>query len=357
MSLEARIRVTRGSLHLDVELKASAGETVVLLGPNGAGKSTLVEALAGLVRPDEAELRLDGQTLEATRSGVYVPAQRRPIGMMFQGLWLFPHLSVRENIAYGLRARGWSRRAAREQIQPLLEKLNLLALADRRATQLSGGEAQRVALARALAPQPRLLLLDEPLSALDLESRARMRSFLQRLLAEFDGVRLMITHDPNEALLLADHLVILEAGRVVQTGPPEQVHARPRTPYVAALAGVNLLSGILTREQGRILLRNGSLRLPAPPFDLSPGRAVQATIPPAAVTIRPAGSGEPGAGTLEGRIEAMELWGEHVLLKLDTEPRLCAEIPSRKVRDQGLKHGTRVWATLDPDALVVYPNA
>ena len=241
MSLYARVALERGAFSLDVELCLEPGRTVALIGPNGSGKSTLVEALAGLLPIARGEIALDGRALECPDKGVRLAPQDRPVGVLFQGLWLFPHLSVVDNVAYGLWARGERRPRARARVAPLLERLDLTDLAERRPDALSGGEAQRVALARALAPQPRLLLLDEPLSALDLESRPRTRAFLQEALTEFAGPRLVITHDPLEALLLADHLVVLEEGRVVQSGATQDVRSHPRTRYVATLAGVNLL--------------------------------------------------------------------------------------------------------------------
>jgi molybdate transport system ATP-binding protein len=197
VSLEACVRVRRGEFELDCALEASAGETLVVAGPNGAGKSTLVEALAGLLPLDDGQLLLDGEVLERSSDGTRVPARRRSVGIVFQGLWLFPQLSARENVGYGLRARGVSRREARTRADALLGRLELDSVGDRKPSELSGGEAQRVALARALAVEPRLLMLDEPLSALDVERRPRVRALLQATLEEFSGVRLVITHDPR----------------------------------------------------------------------------------------------------------------------------------------------------------------
>lgn len=354
MSLMAQVRLERGDFELDVELGVQAGHTLVLLGPNGSGKSTLVEALAGLVRIDEGEIILDGQLLERPRDGVHVRPQRRSIGVMFQGLWLFPHMTVRDNVAYGLWAQGMRRRRARRQADPLLERLGLSALADRRPRQLSGGEAQRVALARALSVQPRLLLLDEPLSALDLESRPRTRSFLQLALREFGGVRLVVTHDPLEAQLLGDHLMVLENGRVAQSGPVDEVRKKPRTPYIATLAGVNLLCGRIEQRgsQWRFLSPEGELEveLREPP----PAGATFATIHPAQVKLGCSRPEAPGPNVLRGRVESLQLEGHRILLRLATKPPLLAEISMSELSPQELQPGTEVWAVVPPAEIEVY---
>ncbi len=235
MSLEALIRLSRGDFRLDAELRVDEGQTVALVGPNGAGKSTLVDALAGLLRIDGGSVVLDGECLDEPAAGLHLPPRQRSIGVLFQQLYLFPHLSVRDNVSFPLVARGRRWRAARAETADLLERLDLAPIARRRARELSGGEAQQVALARALAARPRLLLLDEPLSALDVERRPRLRQVLRELLDEVAGVRLLITHDRTEARRLADRLVVLEAGRVVQAGTPAELSAAPRTPYVASL--------------------------------------------------------------------------------------------------------------------------
>jgi molybdate transport system ATP-binding protein len=235
VSLEARIALSRGDFRLDAEFRVGLGETVALVGPNGAGKSTLVDALAGLLRVDRGRVVLDGECLDAPAQGLHLPPRQRSIGVLFQQLYLFPQLSVRDNVSFPLVARGQRWRAARAETADLLERLGLAPIARRRARELSGGEAQQVALARALAPRPKLLLLDEPLSALDVERRPRLRQVLRELLDEVAGVRLLITHDRTEARRLADRFVVLEAGRVVQAGTPAELSAAPRTPYVASL--------------------------------------------------------------------------------------------------------------------------
>lgn len=255
MSLEAHVSVTLGALDLDVALEVATGEVVAVVGPNGAGKTTLLRALAGLVPLAGGRVVLDGAVLEDPSTGAWVPTEQRPIGYVFQDYLLFPHLSVLENVAFGLRCRGTDRRGARTTAQSWLERLDLADHAGDRPGALSGGQAQRVALARALATRPRLLLLDEPLAALDAATRLDVRAHLRRHLSTFDGARLLVTHDPVEAMVLADRLVVVEAGRVVQTGTPTEISRRPRSPYVARLVGLNLLRG--RGRGGRIRLVGG----------------------------------------------------------------------------------------------------
>jgi len=215
------------------------GETVALLGPNGSGKSSLLETAAGLLRADRGEISLDGRVL--TGVGVHVPPHRRRVALLAQDPLLFPHLSARDNVAFGPRSAGVARSAAREQADRLLAEVEAGRLGDSRPGALSGGQAQRVALARALAAEPALLLLDEPMAALDVAVLPGLRQTLRRVLA--DRTTVLVTHDVLDALLLADRVVVLEAGRVVEEGPSADVLARPRSSFAARLAGLNLVRG------------------------------------------------------------------------------------------------------------------
>ncbi|MCC7019346.1 MAG: ATP-binding cassette domain-containing protein [Ardenticatenales bacterium] len=241
MSFDARVRLRRGPLHLDVALTAAAGETCAIVGPNGAGKSTLLAVAAGLVRPDAGRVALDGVVLDqvdvddsgrVVRPPVHVPPRARPIGVVFQDLALFPHLSAAENAAFPLRARGTPAAEARARALAALDHFGVLARADARPGALSGGEAQRVALARALIAQPRLLLLDEPLAALDRPARARIRALLRDVLGAFEGVAVLITHDPRDAEALADRLIVLEDGVVTQSGAIDDVMSAPKGAFL-----------------------------------------------------------------------------------------------------------------------------
>ena len=240
--LIADFLVRRGAFALDIQLHAAAGEVVALLGPNGAGKSTAVRALAGLLAIADGRIAIAGVTV--ADEGVHCPPYERPIGVVFQDYLLFPHLSVLDNVAFGPRTQGQSRHAARRIAAGWLERMAIAELASARPRSISGGQAQRVALARALATDPQLLLLDEPLAALDARTRLVVRSELRRHLADYSGAAVLVTHDPVDAAALADRLVVIESGRVVQSGSPAEVARRPRTDYVARLVGLNLLTGV-----------------------------------------------------------------------------------------------------------------
>ncbi len=218
---------------LDVDFTCDPGEVVAVIGPNGAGKSTLVHALAGLV-PATGSIDLDGEQLGR-------PARERDVGLVFQDQLLFPHLSALANVAFGPRARGLTRTEAETRARGWLERFGIAELADRRPGQLSGGQAQRVAIARALATQPRLLLLDEPMSGLDVRVATALRIELARHLAAYEGVAMLVTHDAIDALTVADRVLVLDEGRIAQFGTPAEVSQRPRTEHVARLVGLNVV--------------------------------------------------------------------------------------------------------------------
>jgi molybdate transport system ATP-binding protein len=248
--LAARIVVERAAFRLDVALRVPAGSTTAVVGPNGAGKSTLLRALAGLAPLTAGRVALDGRELEraggAAAGGTgdaRIPAERRGIGVVFQDHLLFPHLSALQNVAFGPRAHGVARAVAEERARALLDRLGIAHLADRRPARLSGGQSQRVALARALVLEPTLLLLDEPMAALDAGTRLDVRDLLADELRRFGGAAVLVTHDPVDALALADRIHVLEDGRQVQEGAPAEVAARPATAYVARLVGMNRLEG------------------------------------------------------------------------------------------------------------------
>ncbi|MCM6776994.1 ATP-binding cassette domain-containing protein [Nocardia sp. CDC159] len=230
-----------------VELTVAPGEVLAVLGPNGAGKSTLLEVVAGLLRPDTGRIELGGRTLTDVSGATLVPPHRRGISMLAQDPLLFPHLSVAANVAFGPRSRGLRPRAARAVAREWLAAVDAVALAERRPGELSGGQAQRVALARALAVEPDLVLLDEPMAALDVATAPAMRALLRRVLrGERNGkgaTAILVTHDIVDALTLADRVVVLESGRIVEQGPVATVLSRPRSAFAARIAGVNLLLG------------------------------------------------------------------------------------------------------------------
>jgi molybdate transport system ATP-binding protein len=349
MSLEAAVGLTLGRLNLEVELEVGTGELVVLLGPNGAGKTTLLRALAGLLALDRGRVVLDGAVLEDTKTHTWVPTERRSIGFVFQDYLLFPHLSALENVAFGLRARGLGRAEARRRAAAWLDRVGLTAHAGARPRALSGGQAQRVALARAMVAEPRLLLLDEPLAALDAATRTELRRDLRRQLAAFDGTRLLVTHDPLEAMALADRLVVLEGGRVTQTGSPAQVSERPRSGYVAELVGVNLYRG---RADGAAVELAGGGRLIAAGDHR--GEVFAAVHPRAVALHRRVPEGTP-RNVLAGTADTVDVVGDRVRVRVAGQVPIVAEVTPAAVGELHLADGGPVWASVKATEVTVYP--
>lgn len=337
--LDSRLITERSGFHLDTALRIDQGETVALLGPNGAGKSTAVGALAGLVALDGGFMRLGDRVLEDAAAGVFVPPAERGIGVMFQDGILFPHMSALENVAFGLRARRAPRREARLKAAGWLEAVGLERLADRRPDRLSGGQRQRVALARALITEPSMLLLDEPFSALDISARTGLRRLLRDHLAGFPGPALLITHDPTEAFLLADRLIILENGAVAQEGSADQIRLRPASPYAADLAGVNLVVGTASER----VLAVGDHHLVV--AEAVSGRAI-ATIHPRAISIhldRPGGSPRNSWRTT---IERIDHHADRVRVQTCGPLPVTAEITPEAQTGLSLVPGSRVWLSV-----------
>ncbi|MFD1932332.1 MULTISPECIES: ABC transporter ATP-binding protein [Nonomuraea] len=334
MTLRARLVVTRAAFGLDLPLEVAAGEVVALLGPNGAGKTTALRALAGLTGLSAGgHITLDERPLHG------VAVEHRPIGMVFQDYLLFPHLSALDNVAFGLRCRGEGKAASRRTARAWLERVGLAGHAGARPRQLSGGQAQRVALARALAVRPRLLLLDEPLAALDAHTRLEIRSQLRHHLADFDGATVLVTHDPLDAMVLADRLVVIEDGAVVQEGAPAEVARRPRTDYVARLVGLNFYRGAAEGHRVKVgeLLFNTTEQLEGPAF---------VAFPPSAVALyrsRPDGSPR---NLWQGRIQGIERHGDNVRVHLDGPIIAFADITPAAVADLDLTPGQGIWASV-----------
>jgi molybdate transport system ATP-binding protein len=347
MSLSGRVVIRRGSLRLDVEFAVADGEVLAVLGPNGAGKSTLLRVLAGLLPPDGGTVRLDDSVVW-DGEGQHVPAHRRALGMVFQDHLLFPHLSVADNVAFGLRTRGLGKAVARTAAEGWLSRVGLDGLGGRRPGQLSGGQAQRAALARALVGDPRVLLLDEPLSALDARTRLTVRAELRRHLAEFAGSTVLVTHDPVDAMALADRVVVVEDGHVVQTGTPAEVNRRPRTDYVARLVGLSLLPG--TGEGRTVRLDAGGVVAVAE----EASGPVFAAVRPESVALylaRPEGSPRNvWPATLAGATPH----GATVRCELAGEVPLVADVTATAFAELGLVPGAEVWATVKASEVAVY---
>jgi molybdate transport system ATP-binding protein len=349
MSLAAHIVRTLGNFDLDIDLRVEPGELVALLGPNGAGKSTVFRCLAGLLPIDAGHIEVDGHCLDDPAASIFVPPERRPVAMVFQDYLLFANLTALENVAFGLRARGVDKTDARARATTWLERVGLNDYSNRRPRQLSGGQAQRVALARALATQPRLLLLDEPLAALDVATRGDVRRDLRRHLTTFDGVRLLVTHDPVDAYALADRVVILEAGRIAQTGTLADVTAQPRSRYIADLIGVNLLSG--TAARGAIATPTGGRIVPADPVEGPTFAVIQ---PHAVALYRMPPDGSP-RNVWPVTVVDIDPQADRARIRLDGPVALVAEITSAAVDDLALRPGDSIWATVKATEITTYP--
>jgi molybdate transport system ATP-binding protein len=366
--LRARVVLARGAFRLDAGLAVEPGEVLAVLGPNGAGKTTLLRILAGLLAVTEGTVSVAGQVWDDAASGRFVPAPDRAVGLVFQDYRLFPHLSVLDNVAFAARARGARRGPARRQAGAVVDRLGLTDLAGRRPGELSGGQAQRVALARALAAQPRMLLLDEPLAALDARTRLELRTELRRRLTEFAGPSIVVTHDPLEALVLADRILVLEAGRASQEGLPAEVARRPATEYVARLMGLNLYPGVLVDPAaGRVELDGGGVLFAAghDPDDAgpdTPAGAVRGT--PMLVALAPAAIAlhldEPGPGSPRnvwaGVVSGMELLTDRVRVAVTGPPGALVDVTAAAVAELGLGAGQPVWLSAKATEVTAYPN-
>ncbi|MEU6549905.1 ABC transporter ATP-binding protein [Streptomyces sp. NPDC046915] len=342
--LDARLVVERGAFRLDVALTAAPGDVVALLGPNGAGKTTALRALAGLVPLTDGHLRLDGAPLDRT------PPESRPVGVVFQDYLLFPHLTALDNVAFGPRCHGAGKAEARAQAAEWLDRMGLAAHAGAKPRRLSGGQAQRVALARALATRPRLLLLDEPLAALDARTRLDVRAQLRRHLAEFEAVAVLVTHDPLDAMVLADRLVVVEEGRIVQEGTPSDIARHPRTDYIAHLVGLNLYRGradghAVHVDAGPVITTTEDLAGP-----------VFVAFPPSAVTLhreRPTASSARNLWQCE--VAGLETHGDQIRADLSGELPLAADLTTVAAAELGLHPGAVVWATVKAAQTHAYP--
>jgi molybdate transport system ATP-binding protein len=337
MTLRADIDATLGELHLVASITANPGEVVAVLGPNAAGKSTLLRVLAGLVPLDAGRIELDGRRLDD------VPPEARSVGLVFQDGLLFPHLDVRDNVAYGVGRDG------RAVAGRLLAEHGMSELADRRVHELSGGQAQRVALLRALATKPALLLLDEPLAALDAQTRPMVRRDIRQALAGFGGVRIIVTHDPVDAFALADRILILENGEVTDDATPAEIAARPRTDYAAELVGTNLLRGtaaaeVVTTDSGASLVTATSADGP-----------VLAVIAPSAVSLhahRPEGSPR---NVWEGRVTHLDPRVGRVHVHVEAPVPLVADVTPAAVAALSLSPGSTVWVAVKATEIAVHP--
>jgi molybdate transport system ATP-binding protein len=330
----------------DVSFGLEPGRTLAVLGPNGAGKSTLLGLVAGLLPPTAGRATLDDRTLFDVDRRVFAEPRHRGVALLAQEALLFPHLSVLENVAFGPRSRGRSAMDARSAAGSWLERVGVAELAGRRPAQLSGGQAQRVAIARALAAEPALLLLDEPLAALDVTVAPAIRTLLQDVLADRSAV--IVTHEPLDALLLADDVLVLGDGRVVEAGPTQQVLTRPVTEFGARLAGLNLVQGRATAAGFRAA--NGV----TVPFDDEPeGTLLALVVAPARVVVAREPLTEPGWSWIRATVEDVEQHGELVRVRAGG---LAADMSPADVVDGGTVPGMDVFVGLRHADARIHPR-
>ncbi|MDQ1367164.1 MAG: molybdate transport system ATP-binding protein [Acidimicrobiaceae bacterium] len=350
MSLTAEFGLTLGTLDLEINLEINETAVVAVVGPNGAGKTTLVRALAGLVPIDRGRIVVNETVVEDPAARVRVPPERRGVAVVFQEHRLFANLTALENVAFGLRATGTPKAEARARAASWLGRVGLPEVGTRHPKQLSGGQAQRVALARALATEAAVLLLDEPLAAVDASARAELRQVVRHELRRYAGARLIVTHDPVEAAALADQLVVIEDGHITQQGALVEVTARPRSPWVATMVGLNLLQGEATGTTVR--LTNGALVATA---TAAHGPAFVA-IRPNAVTVHrqhPEGSAR---NVWPGQAGELNVVGDRARIRIAGDVPLIAEVTASAVAELRLADGGPLWASVKATDIDTYPS-
>jgi molybdate transport system ATP-binding protein len=346
--LVADVHVTVGHFDLTAQIDARPGETVAIIGPNGAGKTTFLRALAGLLTLTHGRITLNGEVVDDPAAGTWVPPERRRIGIAFQDDVLFPHLSALDNVAFGLVAQGRSKADARRVAMDWLERVGLSGRSAVRPDRLSGGEVQRVALVRALVTEPALVILDEPFSALDVTARREIREEIQRHLSGLDAPRMIITHDPVDAAAVADRLVVVENGTVVQDGTLAEMTARPRSRYVADFVGTNLLHG---RARGTTVDVDSTEIVTAADADGD----VFITIPPRAVVLSASAPVTSARNAWAGRVEAIETTGPAARVSVRAAIDLVAEVTPASVEALSLHVGAPVWVSVKATEITVEP--
>ncbi|MCX6486929.1 MAG: ATP-binding cassette domain-containing protein [Mycobacterium sp.] len=365
---ELHLRARVAQRGLDVEFSVAAGEVLAVLGPNGAGKSTTVAVIAGLLRADDAVVRVGNRTLTDTDRGVCVPVHDRRIGVLMQDPLLFPHLTAIGNVTFAAR-RHADRSEARPRARRWLAEVGADDLADRAPDELSGGQAQLVALARALAAEPEVLLLDEPLAGLDVAGAATARSVLRRVLAAESRTALLITHDLIDVLTLADRVLVLEAGRVVESGRVADVLVAPRSDFGARIAGVNLVRGRMVGPgtlcdaagmnwHGVIAAEDSGSPAREP---ITMRQECVAVFAPAGVAVyREQPHGSP-RNSVRVRIAALETTGGVVRVRAaaqaDGAAGLSADVTPESVAEMRLQVGEQVWFTVKTQAVGIHPAA
>lgn len=341
---------------VELEVTLAHGEVLAVLGPNGAGKSTLLQLIAGLLRPDAGRIAVDDTVLTDTATGTFLPTHARGVAMLSQQAMLFPHLSALANVGYAPRCRGMSRRAANASARHWLDAVDAGDLAHRKPAQLSGGQAQRVALARALAAEPRLLLLDEPLAALDVTAAPAMRRLMRDVLRTAGRTAIIVTHDLLDALTVADRVVVIDRGRVVESGPVREVLSTPRSDFAARIAGVNLVPGVLG-AQGTLRTAWGTEISGI--STVAPGDGAVALFRPAAVAVHLTPPHASPRNVLAVQIAEVDMHGSTVRVRGTEQPDgsagLAADITAAALADLDLQIGQTVFFVVKTQEVALHP--
>src|SRR5271156_1958508 len=370
---ELQLRAVVTPRQLDVEFSVSAGEVLAVLGPNGAGKSTALHVIAGLVRPDEGLVRLGDRVLTDTAAGVDVATHDRRVGLLLQDPLLFPHMSAAANVAFGPHSRhkmfrifGSTRAQDKSKALRWLREVDAEQFADRKPRQLSGGQAQRVAIARALAAEPDVLLLDEPLTGLDVAAAAAIRAVLRTVVAHSGCAVILITHELLDVFTLADRVLVLESGKIAEIGPVADVLSAPRSRFGARIAGVNLVSGTIAPD-GSLHAKSG-IHLygsPAGEFgmdvtEISVGQLAAAIFAPTAVAVYPEQPHGSPRNPVAVTVAELDTRGSAVLVRgqqqPDGAPGLAAQITVDAAAELRLTPGQRVWFSIKAHEVSLYPS-
>ena len=336
----------RGDRQLAVECEVQPGETLAVVGPNGAGKTTLLHAIAGLLPIDQGSIGTTTRTWDAPAQNVCLPTEAREVGLVFQEDRLFPHLNLRDNLAFGIRG---DRAQAKQRAMAWLAKMELEPRAQARPVQLSGGERQRVSLARALAAEPEVLLLDEPLAAVDASQRPHLRHWIKAQLAEFAGPRILVTHDTVDAFTLADRIAVLEEGRITQCGTAAAICARPATRFVADLIGVNLLQGEVWDRSFRT---DSGADLVVSEAEMGPSLAV---IHPRAIALFPEQPSGSPRNVWQAEVAAIEAAGDRLRVRFAAPLPVVAELTPAAIDELRVETGKTLWLAVKATEIQVYP--
>ena len=355
--LQAQLRKERNRFTLDLSVRAESASTLVLVGESGSGKTTVLRLLAGLEHPDSGSILLGETTYVDSARNTFIPPERRSIGYVAQDYALFPHLTVYENVAFGLQSLRIGRQKIRKKVSSMLERFSIESFAERLPSQLSGGQQQRVALARALILEPDLLLLDEPLSALDIRTRRSVRSELRQILEELPCITIYVTHQPNEALMFGNRIAVLEEGRITQEGSREDLLHHPRSTYIAEFMGLNLFRGrVIERvanDHARVKVDESIFTIPDP----GERKELFLAVHPREITLYrqlPEGSAK---NILVGSIHEIvpePPFGERFRVVVNSRPPMVTEILRSSVESMALKPGEKVYASFKSTGVKVY---